>query len=118
MILNDFKLDGKVALVTGASAGLGAAIAIAFAEAGADVACHGNSRTPDTTCELITNRGRQAFAIRGDLRDPHVPHTLVGETLRRFNHIDILVNNAGTIRRARAVEYSDEDWADVIEINL
>lgn len=118
MILNDFKLDGKVALVTGASAGLGAAIAIAFAEAGADVACHGNSRAPDTTCELIIKTGRQAFAIRGDLRDPRVPHTLVEETLRRFSRIDILVNNAGTIRRAPAVEYSDEDWADVIEINL
>jgi len=67
VILDQFKLKGRVALVTGASAGLGQAIAVALAEAGADVACHGNTRTPDTTLEAISRVGRQAFAVAGDL---------------------------------------------------
>ena len=118
MILDAFRLDGKAALVTGASAGLGAAIAIALAEAGADVACHGNSRTPDATCEMITKSDRQSLALRGDLHDRSVPRALVEQTIRRFGRIDILINNAGIIRRAPAVEYSEEDWDAVIEINL
>lgn len=118
MILDKFKLDGKVALVTGASAGLGAAIAVALAEARADVAAHGNSRTPDATCEAIERAGRRTLAVRGDLSDRSVPQELINETLREFGRLDILVNNAGTIRRAPAVEYSEEDWAAVIEVNL
>ncbi len=60
-ILGTFKLDGKVALVTGASTGLGAAIAIALAEAGANVACHGNTHAPDATCAAVTKTGREAL---------------------------------------------------------
>jgi 2-deoxy-D-gluconate 3-dehydrogenase len=118
MILDKFRLDGKVALVTGASAGLGAAIAVALAEAGADVAAHGNSRTPDTTCELIKRIGRRSLAVRGDLADKTTPQQIITETLDEFGRLDILVNNAGTIRRAPAVDYSEEDWATVIEVNL
>jgi 2-deoxy-D-gluconate 3-dehydrogenase len=118
MILDAFKLDGKVALVTGASAGLGAAIAIALAEAGADVACHGNSRAPDATCEAVTSRGRRALAVSGNLQNREVPRRLVETTLGEFGRIDILINNAGTIRRAAAVDYSEEDWDVVIEVNL
>src|SRR5262245_14469726 len=118
MILNAFRLDGKVALVTGASAGIGAAIAIALAEAGADVACHGNSRPPSATCEAITNAGHRALALRGDLQNKDVPRTLVETTIREFGQLDILINNAGTIRRTAAVEYSVEDWDSVIRINL
>ncbi len=118
MILDAFKLDGKVALVTGSSAGLGAAIALGLAQAGADVVAHGNSRPPDTTCELIRNLGRRSFALLGDLADQTTPQYLFAQTLEHFGRLDILINNAGTIRRAPAVEYTEEDWATVIEVNL
>lgn len=118
MILERFRLDDRVALVTGASAGLGAAIAVALAEAGAHVAAHGNSRTPDSTCEAIERVGRRTFAVRGNLADRAVPHELINRTLAEFGRLDILINNAGTIARSPAVEYSEEDWARVIEVNL
>ena len=118
MILDQFKLHDRVALVTGASTGLGAAIAIALAEAGAHVACHGNTRSPESTCNQITSAGGLAHAISGDLSQPETPQRLVVQTLERFGRIDILINNAGTIRRAPAADYSDEDWDAVIEVNL
>lgn len=118
MILDQFKLQHRIALVTGASTGLGAAIAIAVAEAGAHVACHGNSRSPQATCDRINNAGGVAHPISGDLSQPETPRHLVDQTLERFGRIDILINNAGTIRRAPAADYSDEDWTAVIEVNL
>jgi 2-deoxy-D-gluconate 3-dehydrogenase len=118
MILDAFKLDGKVALVTGSSAGLGAAIALGLAQAGADVAAHGNSRPPDNTCELIRNLGRRGFPVLGNLADKTTPQQLFAQTLEHFGRLDILINNAGTIRRAPAVDYTEEDWATVIEVNL
>lgn len=117
-MLDKFRLDDKVALVTGASTGLGQAIAIALAEAGADVACHGNTHTPEATCDAITKTGRNAFSLTGDLSDRAIPRTLIDNTIAHFGQLDILVNNAGTIRRAAAAEYSEEDWATVIEVNL
>jgi 2-deoxy-D-gluconate 3-dehydrogenase len=93
-------------------------MAIALAEAGANVVAHGNSRTPDKTCELIANAGRRSLAIRGDLADKTVPQKLIAQTLDEFGQLDILINNAGTIRRAPAVDYTEEDWATVIEVNL
>src|SRR5882762_9333897 len=117
-VLDSFRLDGQVALVTGASTGLGRAIAIALAEAGADVACHGNTHAPDATCEAVTSAGRKAFALTSDLGDRATPRTLIDDTIAHFGWLDILVNNAGTIRRAPATEYSEEDWATVIQVNL
>jgi 2-deoxy-D-gluconate 3-dehydrogenase len=118
LILEAFKLGGRVALVTGASTGLGAAIAIGLAEAGADVACHGNTHAPEGTCAEVTKAGRKAFALTGDLSDSGTPRRLIEGTIDHFGQLDILVNNAGTIRRAPATEYSEEDWATVIEVNL
>ena len=117
-ILEQFKLDDCVALVTGSATGLGAAIAIALAEAGAQVACHGNMRSPASTCERIESMGRVAHAITGDLSKAETAKDLITQTLDRFGRIDILINNAGTIRRAPAVDYSDDDWTAVIEVNL
>ena len=113
-----FRLDGKVALVTGAAAGIGAAIAQALAEHGAEVACHGNTRPADATAAQIEAQNRKAIALSGDLADRATPARLVGEVLERFGRIDILVNNAGMMRRAPAVEHSDEDWDAVLNVNL
>jgi 2-deoxy-D-gluconate 3-dehydrogenase len=117
-ILDKFKLHDRVALVTGASTGLGAAIAVALAEAGAQVACHGNTRSPEATCRQITNADGVAHALTGDLSRAETPKLLVEQTLERFGRLDVLINNAGTIRRAPAVEYSDDDWTAVLEVNL
>ena len=117
-ILDAFRLDNKVALVTGASTGLGQAIAIALAEAGANVACHGNRHAPDATCEAVTRAGHQAFAVTGDLSDRETPRNLIEATIAHFGQLDILVNNAGIIRRSQAIVYPEKDWADVIEVNL
>lgn len=118
MILDKFRLDGKTALVTGASAGLGAAIAVALAEAGADVACHGNSREPDATCERIIQLGKRSHPIKGDLSKRETPDEIIEEALNAFGRVDILINNAGTIRRTPAVDYAEEDWATVLQVNL
>jgi 2-deoxy-D-gluconate 3-dehydrogenase len=118
MIQEPFRLDGMVALVTGAATGIGAAIATSLAAAGADVACHGNARKPDSTSQKVQNLGRRALSIRGDLARSETAAQLVEDTISGLGSIDILINNAGTIRRAPAVEYSEEDWSTVIEVNL
>ena len=111
-------LAGQVALVTGASSGIGAAIARALAEGGADVACHGNSRSPDATCEAIARLDRRAHPLRGDLAERATAAALVTGTIERFGQLDILINNAGIIRRSPAVTLSEADWDAVIEVNL
>lgn len=119
MILDKFKLDGKVALVTGASVGLGQAMAIALAEAGADVAAHCHfDNEADETCQKIEQLGRRSISISGDMADKDVPKRIVAETIEKFGRIDILINNAGMIRRTPAVDFSEEDWATVLEVNL
>lgn len=119
MILDKFKLDGKIALVTGASGGLGRAMATALAEAGADVLAHchleGGS---EETCRRISETGRKTIAVAGDMSEKDVPRRLVEKVVDEFGRIDILINNAGMIRRAPAVDFSEEDWTTVLEVNL
>jgi 2-dehydro-3-deoxy-D-gluconate 5-dehydrogenase len=116
--MNPFDLSDKVALVTGASAGLGAAIAVALAEAGADVMCHGNTRSPEATCEAVRRVGGRAAAIVADLSEREASDRLAPETLEALGGFDILVNNAGAVRRKPAAEHPDEDWDYIIEVNL
>jgi 2-deoxy-D-gluconate 3-dehydrogenase len=113
-----FSLAGRTALVTGASRGIGAAIALALAEAGADVAVHGNTRSPEDTCARVRALGRRAVAVVGDMADPAAPDRVVAEAGAALGPLDVLVNNAGTIRRAPAAMTSDEDWLAVIDVNL
>jgi 2-dehydro-3-deoxy-D-gluconate 5-dehydrogenase len=113
-----FSLQGQVALVTGASAGIGAALAVALGRAGADVACHGNTRAAEATAELVRSEGRGACSLHGDLADVRTPAALIEATLERFGRIDILINNAGIIRRAPALDVSLEDWNEVLAVNL
>jgi 2-dehydro-3-deoxy-D-gluconate 5-dehydrogenase len=114
-VLDLFRLDGKVALVTGAASGLGAAIAVALAQAGAQVAVHGNRRAADETAAQI---GPAAAAFQSDLSHTAGPESLFGRVKERFGRVDILVNNAGTISRAAAEETSLADWQRVLQVNL
>lgn len=119
MILDKFKLDGKIALVTGASSGLGEAIAIALAEAGADVAVHCRTAGQGAdTCRAVEHRGRKAIEVNGDMADKTAPKRIVDEVVAKLGRLDILINNAGTIRRTPAVDFSEEDWSLVLEVNL
>lgn len=113
-----FSLAGRRALVTGASRGLGAAIAEGLAVAGADVALHGNTRAPDDALARALALGRRAVALTGDLADPATPARLVDETVRALGGLDILVNNAGTIRRAAAEDTADADFSHVLTVDL
>jgi 2-dehydro-3-deoxy-D-gluconate 5-dehydrogenase len=118
-ILDSFKLDGKIALVTGASVGLGQAMAVALAESGADVACHCHfDGEADETCQKIEELGRKTISISGDMSDKDMPKLIVAEVIEEFGRVDILVNNAGMIRRSPAVDFSEEDWSTVLEVNL
>ena len=118
MNLDCFSLKGKTALVTGSSRGLGAGIALALAEAGAQVAVHSSRSSPDATRELIAGSGGRAAAFVADVSDEAACRRLVAQVLEEFGAIDILVNNAGITRRAQAVEHSIEDWNAVLATNL
>ncbi|MCR8723763.1 2-dehydro-3-deoxy-D-gluconate 5-dehydrogenase KduD [Frigidibacter sp. ROC022] len=106
-----FRLDGKVALVTGSNAGIGQAIAVAMAEAGAEVICAAR-RAPDETLDLIASAGGRGRPMTLDFADPMAGQGAFDEP------VDILVNNAGIIRRADALEFSEADWDAVMDVNL
>jgi len=114
-ILDHFRLDGKVALVTGAASGLGAAIAIALAQAGAHVAVHGNRRPATDTAEAI---GAHAMPFQADLAEIMGAENLFHQVKQHFGRLDILVNNAGTIHRNAAEDTLLEDWQRVLQVNL
>ena len=117
-ILDQFSLKGKTALVTGSSRGLGAAIAVALAEAGANVAVHASSAPPTAMQQKLLALGVRSIALVGDVGDAAVCALLVEETVQHFGTIDILVNNAGIIRRTPAADHSEEDWKAVIDVDL
>ncbi len=112
-----FSLDGKVALVTGANTGLGQAMAVSLASAGADVALVGRSR-PDETLASIEGVGAKAAVVMADLSQADVAATVVAEAEEALAPIDILVNNAGIIRREDALQFGEADWDDVMATNL
>lgn len=118
MILDAFRLDGQVALVTGATRGIGAAIAVALAEAGADVALGSRTGTAGDVAEQITQLGRETISLAQELDRPAEAPSLVSATINHFGRLDILVNNAGLNRRAPALEYSAEDWQLVLDVDL
>ena len=112
-----FDLSGKIALVTGANTGLGQGIAIALAEAGADIAAVGRSN-PEETASAVRAAGRRLLWIERDLDTVQPLAGIVDEVISEFGAIDILVNNAGTIRRNDALEFTESDWDTVMGVNL
>lgn len=117
MILEQFKLTGKVAIVTGASRGLGRGIALALAEAGADIVGVGISDSASTGA-AIEALGQRYLPIKADLTDNTCVSSIVEQAKHAFGHIDILVNNAGTIRRNDFIDFTEEDWDTVMDLNL
>jgi 2-deoxy-D-gluconate 3-dehydrogenase len=119
MILDDFRLDGRVALVTGASRGLGQAMALALAEAGADIAALDVEDVAQTD-QAVTALGRRFMPVQCNLRNASVAELqqVIERVVIELGRLDILVNNAGIIRRAPALEFSETDWDDVLQINL
>jgi 2-deoxy-D-gluconate 3-dehydrogenase len=115
--MSPFDLTGKVAVVTGANTGIGQGLAVALAEAGADVALVGRT-SADETFEQVRALGRRAAIISADLSTIAPVEHVVDATLAELGGLDILVNNAGTIRRAEALDFSEEDWDAVIDTNL
>ncbi|HEX2081050.1 MAG TPA: 2-dehydro-3-deoxy-D-gluconate 5-dehydrogenase KduD [Longimicrobium sp.] len=119
MISELFSLAGKRALVTGASRGLGQAMAVALAEAGADVVCASTRRGgTDETAAFIRAAGRQAWQVEADHADRASVLAMADEAETLAGRIDVLVNNAGTIRRHPAAEFPMEEWDAVIRTNL
>ncbi|MCT4717283.1 2-dehydro-3-deoxy-D-gluconate 5-dehydrogenase KduD [Enterobacteriaceae bacterium H18W14] len=117
MILDAFNLQGKVALITGCDTGLGQGMTLGLAEAGCDI-IGVNRKIPHETAEKVQALGRRFTAIQADLSQPDVIPGLVEEAVARMGRLDILVNNAGTIRREDAIEFSEKNWDDVMNLNI
>ena len=117
MILDKLNLTGRVAIVTGASRGLGAGMAIGLAEAGADLVVVASSARLQETVDKIKALGRRCIGVQADLIDTKVIPQIIDATVAEYGRLDILINCAGIIRRAPAIEFSEQDWDDVIQIN-
>jgi 2-deoxy-D-gluconate 3-dehydrogenase len=118
MILEQFRLDGRVAVVTGSGTGLGEAMAVGLAEAGADVVGVYNTHVPEAVKSAVEKLGRGFLAVQADLISIEPVERIVESAVKQFGRLDILVNDAGIIRRAPSLEYSEKDWDDVLNINL
>jgi 2-deoxy-D-gluconate 3-dehydrogenase len=118
MILDLFSLAGKVALVTGASRGLGAAMAEALAEAGADVVVVSRGDGLDAVVDRIRGLGRRCLGLRADLSGAATGAKVVQDTLDHHGSLDILVNSTGAMRRGPALAISEADWDEVLNVNL
>ncbi len=116
MILDKFKLDGKVAIVTGSSTGLGQGVCLAFAEAGASVVGVDYVESTETK-NKIEGMGKSFLEIKANLMSIAAIPDIVARTLATFGRLDILVNNAGIIRREDAIDFSEKNWDDVMDIN-
>jgi 2-deoxy-D-gluconate 3-dehydrogenase len=116
-ILDKFSLGGKVALLTGAAKGLGQAMALALAEAGADTMLVDLLDSSETQAQIL-KLNRKAEQMRTDLTAEGVPETAVRRTVESLGRLDILVNNAGIIRRAPFLEFTEKDWDDVMDLNI
>ena len=114
--MNRFDLSGKVAIVTGASTGLGKGMSLGLAEAGADLVLVDYVSSAETA-EEIKAMDRKAITIVADLMNIGPIQSIVNETIRTFGKVDVLVNNAGIIRRTPAIDFSEKDWDDVMAIN-
>ncbi len=114
---NPFDLTGKVAAVTGANTGIGQGIAIALAQAGADIAAIGRS-VPDDTARAVEAAGRRLHFIEANLSGADVAAPVIEAVIAAFGTIDILINNAGIIRRADSVDFTEADWDEVMDTNL
>ncbi|MED4072603.1 2-dehydro-3-deoxy-D-gluconate 5-dehydrogenase KduD [Priestia endophytica] len=112
-----FRLDGKVAIVTGGNKGLGQGCAVALAKAGADLFIVTHGKEWDETRALVEVAGGNVHFHQADLSDRSAIKQIVSECLNIYKKIDILINNAGTIRRAPILQYKEEDWDDVMAIN-
>ncbi len=112
-----FDLSGKVALVTGANTGLGQGLAVGLAQAGADIAAVGRSE-PSETAAAVTKLGRRFAHVKADLGDSSGVAGIVEKVEGELGPVDILVNNAGTIKRNDAMEFTESDWDEVMNVNL
>lgn len=117
MILDAFNLQGKVAMVTGCDTGLGQGMALGLAEAGCDIISV-NRRVPQETAQKVQALGRRFAAIQADLSDTSIIPGVIAQGVAQMGKIDILVNNAGTIRREDALEFSEKNWDDVMNLNI
>jgi len=117
-VLDLFSLEGKAAVVTGADRGIGRAFASALAEAGADLL--GSSRGPSApeTAAAVEAAGRRYAHRQADLRDRDAVSGIVSAALREYGRIDILVNNAGCVARGAALDFSESDWDEVLDVDL
>ncbi|GMU23278.1 MAG: 2-deoxy-D-gluconate 3-dehydrogenase [Phycisphaerae bacterium] len=118
MRYSPFSLENKVAIVTGATSGLGQAMSAALAQAGADIAGVGSSDAFRETAEAVKAAGRRFLAIRADLAETEASAYIVTKTRAELGRIDILVNNAGIIRRRPCIEFTEDDWDTVMDVNL